>query len=276
MPFLSQNIELGPPLKLSPWRKIAIGTWSAPQEATVHGVLELNAEPMLKYLEHLNSVCGEKITVTHFVGKAVAVALKRHPELNCILRFGKLYPRKRVAVFFQVATDRTGEDLSGMTIYDTDMKSLVQIAGEMKTQVEKIRAKTDRTYTRMKSLIGFLPGSFSFLFLKLSSVFMFTLNLWSPLFGTPKDPFGSVMVTSIGSLGFEWGFAPLVPYSRVPFIIAVGRVTEKPVVEAGNFQIRNRIPLCATFDHRYIDGVHAHHLAKTLKAVFEDPEKELL
>jgi pyruvate/2-oxoglutarate dehydrogenase complex dihydrolipoamide acyltransferase (E2) component len=120
MPFLTNNLELGPPLRLSPWRKIAIGTWKPSKEGTVYGVLELPAEPMLHFIGKTRHKTGVKITVTHFVGKAIALGFKKHPALNCVLRFGKLYPRKNVGVFFQVATHMGGQYLNGTTVYDAD------------------------------------------------------------------------------------------------------------------------------------------------------------
>ena len=63
------------------------------------------------------------------------------------------------------------------------------------------------------------------------SFLMYTLNLDLKFLGLPRDPFGSVMLTSIGSLGLEEAFAPLVPYSRVPIVLALGSVP-LPVLDA--------------------------------------------
>ena len=108
-----------------------------------------------------------------------------------------------------------------------------------------------------------------------TSFVMNSLNLWTPLLGVPRDPFGSAMVTSIGSLGLEIGFVPLVPYSRIPLLIAVGAMSEKPVVRNGVIQIGKMLPLCATFDHRIIDGAHASHMVRTIKQIFANPSLEL-
>jgi pyruvate dehydrogenase E2 component (dihydrolipoamide acetyltransferase) len=104
---------------------------------------------------------------------------------------------------------------------------------------------------------------------------MYTLNLWTPLLGSPRDPFGSCMITSIGSLGLDMAFAPLVPYSRVPLLIAVGAARETPVVRDGRLTVALISRLCVTIDHRLIDGMHAAKMAKTMLAVFANPEGEL-
>ena len=104
---------------------------------------------------------------------------------------------------------------------------------------------------------------------------MYSLNLWSPVLGLPKDPFGSMMLTNVGALGLDAGFAPLVTYSRVPLLIAVGAVKDTPVVRDGKIEIAPMCRLCATFDHRLIDGMHASHMVRTLQRIFANPEKEL-
>ena len=81
------------------------------------------------------------------------------------------------------------------------------------------------------------------------------------------------MVTNIGSLGLDT--ALLVPYSKVPVLIAVGESKLRPWVVDGQLAVRPILRLCATFDHRLIDGVHASHMSRTVQKIFADPEREL-
>jgi len=37
-------------------------------------------------------------------------------------------------------------------------------------------------------------------------------------------------------------------------VMAVGKITEKPVVENGQVVVKPMIPVSVTMDHRYIDG----------------------
>src|SRR4029079_7524857 len=111
--------------------------------------------------------------------------------------------------------------------------------------------------------------------LSLSGFVSYTLNLWTPLHGTPRDPFGSVMITNIGSLGLEVAFAPLVPYSRVPLVIAVGALRERPAVVDHHVTVARVITLCMTVDHRRFDGVQVGRMAKTVQEMFANPEREL-
>ena len=273
--LFSKNVNLGPRLKLSSWRKVAIGTWRTAGDPSVYGFMDVDAAPALAYLERLRQKTGLRITLSHFAGKVFAEVLKLNPSINCILRFGCLYPRKDVDIFFQVASDAKGEDLSGMTIRNADQKSLTQIAQEMQDRVLLIKQKKDTSFTKMKNTMGMLPGFLSRVVLDFAGFLLYSLNLWTPLLGSPRDPFGSMMLTNIGSLGLDMAFAPLVPYSRVPFLMALGAVHEAAIVKNGKVEVGQVIRLCATFDHRIIDGVHASHMVKDIKRFFADPETEL-
>jgi pyruvate dehydrogenase E2 component (dihydrolipoamide acetyltransferase) len=275
MGFISRNVELEKPLQLSPWRKIAIGTWSKIGDPSIYAMVDLEVAPALEYLEDLKKQSGQRITLSHFVGKAIAETMRRHPSINCLLRWGRLYPRKTIDVFFQVATDQYGKDLSGMTIKNADQKSIPEIAQEMEFRVLQIRKEKDPAFSKMKSNLQWVPGFFTRWILGAAGFINYTLNLWSPALGTPRDAFGGVMVTNIGSLGLDMAFAPLVPYSRVPILIVLGNVREIPVVKEGKVVPAQAIRLCVTIDHRLIDGVHAAKMDRTLKKIFADPRAEL-
>lgn len=274
MPLLSKNIELGAAIKPSSWRKVAIGTWRTAGDPSVYSTLEIDARAVLTYLDQIKIKTGQKVTMTHFVGKAIAKTLEKHPDINCILRFGKLYPRKNIDVFFQVANDIGGKDLSGTTVREANRKSVLEIAEEMQTKVHSIREKGDPGFKKMKNTMKMVPGLFIQHILSVVGFMMYSLNLWSPLLGSPKDPFGSVMVTNIGSLGLDSAFAPLVPYSRVPLILVVGAVKDMPAVRNGKIEVIPTLKICATFDHRLIDGMHASHMVKTLLKIFDEPDAE--
>lgn len=275
MALFETHLDLHPAQPASGWRNVAIGTWRAAKDPSVYGVLELPVGKAREYLAEVAAASGERVTITHFLGKAVAESMRRHPEVNAILRFGRLYPRRHVTLFFQVATDLDGRDLSGVTVRDVEDKSVADIAAEMNRRVQAVRAQTDRTYTQMKSLMARLPGWLTGTVLDLASLIQYGFNLWSPLLGTPKDPMGSVMITNVGSFGLEFAFAPLVAYSKVPIVITQCAIKDQVVAQSGKVEIVPMLRLCVTFDHRLIDGAHAAKLSRAMTAIFADPWREL-
>lgn len=270
--LLRKNIDLLPAKRVSAWRKVAIGTWNSIGDPSVYGFMDIPIEKALDFIERKSKQTGARITLTHFVGKAVGEIIRQNPSINCILRFGRLYPRKDIDIFFQVATDQSGHDLSGMLIRKIDQKSIQDVAEEANRTVKNIRTGTDQTYQKSKALIGRFPGFFARYFLSLSGFIMYTLNLWSPLLGAPRDPFGGAMITNIGSLGLETAFGPLVPYSRVPFLMVLGNHQDKPVVRDGQIVIAKMLRISVTFDHRLIDGMHGSKMVQLLNQIFEDPD----
>jgi pyruvate/2-oxoglutarate dehydrogenase complex dihydrolipoamide acyltransferase (E2) component len=274
-PLFSKNVELGPALKTSAWRKIAIGTWRRNGDPSVYGILEFDCTKMLEYLKKIQAKSTEKITVTHFMGKAIGDTFAKHPQLNCVLRWGKLYPRKNVDVFFQVASDVKGEDLSGCTIRRADQKTITEIAVEMKGHIHHIREKGDPAFKKSKNTMKLVPGFLVGPLLDFLGFVLYTLNIWTPLIGSPKDPFGTVMITNVGSLGLDLAFAPLVPYSRVPVLLAVAAIKDTPVVRNGQIVSAPIMKIGVTVDHRLIDGMHGSKMFKTISAVFNDPETHL-
>ena len=53
------------------------------------------------------------------------------------------------------------------------------------------------------------------------------------MFGVKPFPFGSCLVTSVGMMGLDVAFAPFTPFARVPILVMVGAIREKPVVVDG-------------------------------------------
>ncbi|HEV8320771.1 MAG TPA: 2-oxo acid dehydrogenase subunit E2 [Myxococcota bacterium] len=268
------NLELVKKESLSSFRRIAIGTWRDAYDPTVYGSLTLRMDEAVRYIDEFRKRTGKRITVTHLMAKATAAALARMPDANAILRFNRPYLRQRIGVFFQVAMedDDTKEiDLSGATIMDTDKKSLVEIIDEFQAQVEKVRSKKDEALEKTRSTFKSIPFMLLNLALRLISFFSYTLNLDLRKLGIPKDPFGSVMITNIGSLGLDEAYVPLVPYSRVPLLLAVGAVKEAALVENGAVKVGKVMRVHATFDHRLLDGTHAAIMSKVLTAWMEHP-----
>jgi hypothetical protein len=266
------NLKLVRQRRLSSFRKVALGSWRTAHDPSVYGSIELRMEQATAYLAAFRAATGRRATVTHLIGKACAMAIQGTPEANAILRFGRLYLREGIGVFFQVAVVESEViDLSGLVIHDMDQKSLVDICDEFEQKVELVRAGRDPEIQRTKRSLRFVPGLLVFWALRAMAFIIYTLNLPPALLGLKRDPFGSVMVTNVGSLGLDVAYPPLVPYSRVPLLVATGRVTEAPVVENGAIAVGKVMRVSVTFDHRFIDGVHAANMAKTLRAWMEDP-----
>ncbi len=268
------NLELVRKDDVSSFRKIAIGTWRTAYDPSVYGTMELRMDEAMRYIAEFREKTGKKLTVSHMVAKAAAMVLKECPDANAILRWNRVYLRKRIGVFFQVVMTDEGVDkvdLSGATLYDVEGKSLADIIDEFNAKVESVRARKDPALEKTRQTFLGIPYFALNGVLRLISFLSYTLNLDLRRFGIPQDPFGSIMVTNIGSLGLDTAYVPLVPYSRVPILIATGAVKEVPVVEAGKIVPGKVMRVNATFDHRFIDGFHASVMSRIMRQWIEHP-----
>jgi len=268
------NLELTPKRHLSSFRKIAIGTWRAAYDPSVYGTLEVPMGEAMRYLEEFRARTGRRLTISHMMAKVAAMALKEVPDANAVLRWNRIYLRKRIGIFFQVVMTDEGEDkadLSGATLYDLEQKSLLQICDEFQAKVATVRRREDPALEGTRKTFLLVPYFLLNTLLRLISFLAFTLNLDLRWAGVGKDPFGSMMITNVGSLGLDTAYVPLVPFSRVPILLALGTVREQPLVRGGAVTVSRMMRVNATFDHRLIDGFHASVLCRVVRDWFEHP-----
>lgn len=271
------NLRLRKKTELSSFRKIALGTWRTAKDPQVYGSLTVRMDETLAYVERYRAKTGKKLTITHLMAKVMGRVLSEVPDANAILRFGRIYVRQDVAVFFQVVMqdEETGEiDLSGVTVRDPHTKSIGEIHDEFTSRTAAVRAKKDMELEKTRSTFKSLPWFLAGLFLDVIGFLSYTLNLKLKWAGIPQDPFGSAMVTNIGSLGLEEAYVPVVPYSRVPLLVAMGAVRKVPLVaDDGQLTVGHTMQLCVTFDHRVLDGAHAARMSRIVQDCFAHPER---
>lgn len=257
------------PSRVQGWRKLAGATWGPPGDPQFFGDIDVDAAATLAYLNRVRDKCGVHATVTHATVRAVAHALTVVPRLNVRLAGGREYPRDSVDVLVIVAVD--DDELTGIKVVNADKKSIVDIATELEQRVQAIRAGTDREFGRTKGILARMPAGVLRPAIRLGAWLTSDLNLDLPALGLPRQAFGSAMVSSIGMTGIAHAYSPLAAYYRVPFLVLVGAVTEKPVARCGQVIVRPMLPLTATFDHRYADGVRAAALGRAAQDYLADP-----
>jgi 2-oxoacid dehydrogenases acyltransferase (catalytic domain) len=258
-------------MKLSGWRKIAGAMWGPPDDPQVYGILEFDATPLRRYMDKAKAA-GRRVTPTHFVGRAMAMALHEVPDFNVRIHGSKVIPRGTVDIFF-IAAVEGGRELSGVRIDRTDEKSILEVADELKERATAMKHGNDQEFAKAKKQIGAMPRRLLRPAMKFSAWIAGDRNKSIKILGVKASPFGSAMVTSIGMFGIPQGFAPLARFYRVPMLVLVGEITAKPVAIDGRVEVRPVLPLTATIDHRYADGWHISQLIKPFKAYMEDPER---
>ncbi len=290
-----RNLELEEMKNPTAFRKIAYGTWDKVKDPSVYGMILIDMAKANAYMVEYQKRTGVRITPTHLVGRAAAMCLKKRPEINSIIRCNKIYLRKKISLFFQVnvpgrkiikdvsaenfgdATAKSDEaislaNVSGCVVHDAGDLSVGQLQKAMAAKIDKIRDGSDKEFAKNMNVFKFLPWWATGLYLDFASWLIYGLNLDLSSIGIPKDPFGSIMITNVGSLGIEYAWAPLCPYTRVPLLLSVGAIHDQALVVDGQVVARPVMPVCITFDHRLMDGIHASQLSKVFRTCFNDPE----
>jgi pyruvate dehydrogenase E2 component (dihydrolipoamide acetyltransferase) len=249
----------------SSWRRLATATWSAPNDSTVYGTIEVDMTAGLALIDRLRQEQGIHATVTHLVTKALAMSLAQHPEGNGLILGRRVYLRDEVDIFCQVASE-DGRDLSGVKLRSADRLSVAEIATQIADRAARVRARRDPEVERTKASLDRIPMWLLAPAMRAVSYLSYDLGLDLTRFGVAYDQFGSAMVTSIGSVdaGLGMALAPLVPFSRVPIVVLVNAVQRRPTAIGSAVEVRPMLTLGCTFDHRFIDGMIASSIAREL------------
>ncbi len=270
-------IEMVRKRDLTGFRKLSLGIWRTAYDPQIYGVRQVRMERALEYIEQFEKKYQRKLTVTHLMTKAVGVILHHHPEVNAVLRLGRIYLREHADICLNVAApdaETGGTDILTTTVADADRKSLLEIAEEVERKAARIRSGGDRLQTDPgASGLRRVPGLLMAPLLWLLSLLHYGFNLDLSRFGFPRDPFGSAQLTSLGSLGVAEAtiLGPLVPFTRMPLLVLFGAIFEAPVVQEGEVVVGKVMNVTFTVDHRFTDGPDGMGALEMLNELMENP-----
>jgi pyruvate/2-oxoglutarate dehydrogenase complex dihydrolipoamide acyltransferase (E2) component len=254
------------------FRTFAMAFWDEPRSSIIYGNMEVDVHRSRWFQDDVEAKFGVRPSMGQLVGRGVAEALLKTPEANAKIIWGRVHIKKSIDVYFQVDVG-DGADLSGVTIYDTGNKSIVDVAEFLKKRADKLRKGKDEQYEKtQKGCLGRMTPRMIRYLLKFLTFCEYNLGVTPTFLGARPEPFGTVMVTNVSMFGIDQAYAPLIPVARVPFLVLVGRVVDRPwVLENGELGVRPIITINGTFDHRVVDGNRIGRIVRAVKAYMEDP-----
>ncbi len=89
-------------------------------------------------------------------------------------------------------------------------------------------------------------------------------------FGLPNYAFGSVIVSSLDSVGLSIGMVPMPSICNAVMLLALGVPKTKYVKNNGKIEENIYMNLNVTLDHRYFDGSYAAKLNDEFKQILEN------
>jgi len=254
----------------TPWRVTSAAIYTTPTDSRVYGTLDIDVTDAKRFM-HERREAGTKITMVHLAVAELARAVAFDvPELNCFIRRGGIVGRERLDVMVPVAID--GEGITSVIIKDAHARSVSSIAEEVSARARSARAGEESKAARNKYVLNRIPWPLRrpvFRFLKWITV---DIGFEIKALGLSASSFGSFIVSDIGSHGLKTGMTALMPAAKVPAVIVLGKVEDKPVVRDGEIVVRTMLPLTGTFDHRIVDGAQIGKLARGIKRNFRKPE----
>ena len=268
-------------IPFSVWRKIAMASWRPSTDPTIRATVDIDAERMLDYIKEVRAATGAHVTPVHLVGRAVAKVFEAMPGINGRVVMGGFMPSPTIDGFFVVslktemveASEATATDLSGSVVRNIDTKEPWVIAKELADHAAAIRADKDPAFKQTKTLMKLLPSPVIRYFLDGVGFITESLQLPVPLLGLEGRPYGSFLISNVGTYGLDTAFAPVPPFCKVPVMLLVGTITDKVVARDGEVVVRPMLPIAVGIDHRFVDGYQAAAVAKIFREYLEDPAR---
>jgi pyruvate dehydrogenase E2 component (dihydrolipoyllysine-residue acetyltransferase) len=190
---------------------------------------EVDMERVAEAREALNAAAGEqgKISFNDIVLKAVATALRQHPECNAWWQDDHVRVWNTVHLGMAVAVE---DGLITPVIRHAESKSLREISTETRDLAKRARER------KLK------PEEYTGASFTVSNLGMFDIEHFTAIINPPEAG-----------------------------ILAVGSISPVPAAREGRLEVRRRMRMTMSCDHRVIDGAMGARFLKTLKLLLENP-----
>ena len=255
----------------TPWRVTAAAIYTAPSDSRVYGSLDIDVTDAKRFMDAKRR-SGVKITMLHLTTAVLARAIAFDvPELNCFIRRGSVVGRKRLNVMVPVMLD-SHAGVSSVLLNDAHARPVSDLASDIRQLVRKARGGSESKASQNKYMLNKIPWPLRRVVFKFLKWLTVDLGVELRQLGLSSDSFGSFVVSDIGSFGLTSGMAALFPAAKIPAVIIMGKMEEKPVVRDGEVVIRTILPLTGTFDHRIVDGMQIGKLGRAIHRNFAKPE----
>ncbi len=194
--------------------------------------MAIDMDSAIQARNKINEFASVKISFNDIVLKAVAIALKQHPNVNSSWLGDKIRYNEHINIGVAVAVE---DGLLVPVVRFADGKSLSHISAEVKDFAQRAKSK------------------------KLQ----------------PSDWEGSTFtISNLGMFGIDEFTAIINPPDAC--ILAVGGISQVPVVKNGQVVPGNVMKVTLSCDHRVVDGATGSAFLQTLKALLEEPVRLLV
>ena len=213
----------------------------------------------------------------HIFLAAFVRTVSQRPAVNRFIAGNKIYARKNIEVVMVVKKkmSTSAPDTTMKCVFEpTD--TVIDIYNKWNTIVEEIHASAliekESAFDKLARVLNYIPG----ILLKWTVNFLRLLDWFGllPRFLTKLSPFhGSMIITSMGSLGIGPIYHHLYDFGTLPVFLSYGKMYSKIVVgDDGTPMKRHFIGFRAVTDERICDGYYYASAFKSLLFSIKHPE----
>ena len=240
----------------------------------VHYTLDI--ESVEKYIREKRQQGLKSFGVLHVMVAAYIRTVACRPAINRFVSGQKIYARHNIETIMAIKESMTLEapdtmiklyfspEVTADDVYHSFVKEIEANRGES--------AQGESAFDKTARILRYIPG----LLLKITVSFLSFLDYfgWLPRFLTKISPFhGSLVITSMGSLGIPPIYHHLYDFGNVPLFIAYGakkrmivpqRKTQEP-------EYKKFLDFTVSTDERICDGFYFASALKMLCSILENP-----
>ena len=259
---------------LTPFARIAPYIMQIRSDAQNHFEEEIDITDIESYIREKRQAGCPSFGLLHIIIAAYVRGISQRPGINRFIAGNKVYSRNNIEIVMTVKKKMT------TTSPDTTMKCVFQPEDTITDIYRKWNAVVEQTigdnantdFDKTAKLLNYIPG----FLLKLTVRLLRIADYFGlvPRALTRVSPFhGSMVITSMGSLGIGPIYHHLYDFGNLPVFISYGKKYSKIVVdEAGTPMKRHFIGFRAVTDERICDGFYYASAFKIILHGIRHPE----
>lgn len=231
-------------------------------------------------IEKAERYCRQKVkegksnfSMLHIFLAAYARLISQRPAVNRFVSGQKIYHRHDIEISMVVKKELTSEapDTS-IKVYLEPTDTIDDVYKKFDDVVVAAKANDENGIDSLMKILNFIPG----LLLRFTVGFLNFLDYFGllPRFLTKLSPFhGTMIITSMGSLGIKPIYHHLYNFGNLPVFISYGtKRTEYELDKNGEVKKRRYIDLKMVTDERICDGFYYASAFKLFRKYVENPE----
>lgn len=252
------------------WRKVASTIYQKPVDSKIYGTVDLDVTDIEKYITEKRKQ-GVKTTLTYLLTLIIGRSIRQEAmELNTYVRRGKIIQRDQIDATVSVLLP--GGQMGSVKVENADKITIEDISNVIGEKIAESRKGSESNAMQSKDLLSSVPWPFRNWLFKFYRTLTVKWGISLPGTGLSANSFGSYLVSNIGTVGLDTGYASLLPSSNISFVMVMGSIIKKPVVINDEIVVRRIMQISATLDHRVVDGSHGGKMFRGIKRYIKNPE----